>query len=80
METQNVTLALPKETLQKVKQLAARQHTSISRLLTNTLEEMLASQENYDRARERQRMTLQKGFDLGTEGKITWKREDLHER
>ena len=80
METQNVTLALPKETLQKIKQLAARQHTSISRLLTNTLEEMLASQENYDRARERQRMTLQKGFDLGTEGKITWKREDLHER
>ena len=80
METQNVTLALPKETLQKVKQLAARQHTSISRLLTNTLEEMLASQENYDRARERQRMTLQKGFDLGTEGKITWKRQELHER
>jgi predicted transcriptional regulator len=80
MDTQNVTLALPKETLQKIKQLAAKRHTSISRLLTDTLEEMLAGQENYDRARDRQRMTLLKGFDLGTEGKITWKREDLHER
>jgi len=80
METQNITLALPKETLHKVKQLAARQHTSVSRLLANKLEEMLSHQETYDRARSRHRMILEKGYDLGTEEKIAWKREELHER
>ena len=38
METQNITLSIPKETLLKVKLLAVKRQTSVSGLLTQTLD------------------------------------------
>ena len=78
--TQNVTLSLPKDILRKAKILAVQKNTSLSGLLTQTLVEIVARQDEYDQARQRNLATLKTGFDLGTQGKITWKREDLHER
>lgn len=34
----------------------------------------------YREARERQLAMLREGFDLGTEGRIAWRREDLYTR
>jgi hypothetical protein len=78
--TQNVTLAIPKKILRKAKILAIRKNTSLSGLLTQTLVELVSHQEDYDQARQRNMAMLKSGFDLGTQGSIAWKREELHER
>ena len=80
MENQNVTLSIPKNILKKAKILAIQRDTSLSGLLTQTLADLVAQQESYEQARQRNLETLKKGLDLGTQGKISWKREDLHER
>ena len=78
--TQNVTLAIPKDILRKAKILAIQKNTSLSGLLTQTLAELVAHQEAYEMARQRNLALLKSGFDLGTQGNIPWKREALHER
>ncbi|HLA99301.1 MAG TPA: DUF6364 family protein [Anaerolineales bacterium] len=78
--TQNVTLAIPKELLRKAKILAVKKNTSLSRLLTQTLAEIVSREEGYEQARQRSLEMLKIGFDLGTQGEIPWKREELHER
>lgn len=80
METQNVTLAVRKDVLRKARLLAVKRNTSLSRLLTETLEELVAREDRYEAARRRHLALLERGFDLGTGGTATWRREDLHER
>lgn len=80
MERQNVTLSLPKSLLKKAKTLATKEDRSLSELLRETLEERVKQESGYQRARERQIALMKKGFDLGSKGKITITREELHER
>jgi len=81
METiQNVTLAIPKDILRKAKILAIQKNTSLSGLLTQTLADLVAHQETYEQARQRNLALLERSFDLGSQGEITWKRDELHER
>jgi predicted transcriptional regulator len=80
METQNITLALPKELLYKIKRVALERRTSVSGLLTQALTEIVAREDSYVTARRRHLAWLEHGADLGTNGKIEWRREDLHER
>ncbi|WHE05965.1 hypothetical protein PGH24_07205 [Thermoanaerobacterium thermosaccharolyticum] len=40
-KTQNITLSLPKDLLQKIKHIAINKQTSVSGLLTKTLEEIV---------------------------------------
>jgi len=80
METQNITLALRKETLRKVNAIAAKKRTSVSGLLASLLEELVAQDEGYKIARRCHLRTLDEGRDLGTKGKRTWTREDIHAR
>ena len=76
----NVTLALPVKVLRQIKRIAARRQTSLSRLLTQTLEEMAEREEEYAQARARHLAWLEHGADLGTGGRLSWSRESLHER
>ena len=78
--TQNVTLAIPRHILRKAKILAVQKNTSLSGLLTQTLQELVEHQENYEQARVRNTKLLKNGLDFGTQGKLVWKREELHER
>ncbi len=80
METQNITLAIPKEILIKVKVLAARRQTSVSRMLTQMLEKLVQQEDGYDHARRRHIQWLESGDDLGTRGNIETRRDELHER
>lgn len=80
METQNITLALPKDVLLKVKLLAVRRQTSVSRLLAQTLENLVRQDEDYSHARLRHLQRLDQGIDLGTDGQITTTRDELHDR
>jgi metal-responsive CopG/Arc/MetJ family transcriptional regulator len=80
MERQNITLSLPKALLRKAKTLAVMQDRSLSDLLRKTLEEKVKEETGYQRASKRQLAVMEKGFDLGTKGKITVSRDELHER
>lgn len=80
METRNITLSLPEETLREVKVLAARRGTSVSALLSETLADLLARESGYAAAMERNLATLHRGMGLGTGGEIGWSRDELHER
>jgi predicted transcriptional regulator len=77
---QNVTLSLPAETVRRLKVLAAERGSSISRMLTQQLEEILRRDDEYERARQRILADIARGWDLGTEGRISWRRDELHER
>lgn len=77
---QNVTLSIPKDILHKAKILAVNKNTSLSGLLTQALTDLVAHQEAYEQARQRNLTLLKNGFNLGTQGHITLKREELHER
>lgn len=80
METQNITLAIPKEILLKVKLLAVKRQTSVSGLLTQTLENLVRQEDAYAHAQQRHLTRLEQGVDLGTYGQILSQREELHER
>jgi len=80
MEKQNVTLSLPKDLLKKAKTFAVMHDRSLSDLMRETLEEKVKEGTGYQKARARQFALMKKGFDLGTKGKITTSRDQLHER
>ena len=80
MEKQNVTLSLPKDLLKRAKKFAVMHDRSLSDLLRETLEEKMKEGTGYQKARSRQLALMGKGFDLGTKGKITTTRDQLHER
>jgi len=76
-EKRNVTVSLTRQVLKKARILAARRETSISGLLAQEIESLVAREDEYERA-ERQAMSLlEQGFHLG--GKIA-SRDELHER
>jgi hypothetical protein len=78
MEKQNVTLSLPKALLKKAKTLAVMKDRSLSDLLRETLEDKVKEETGYQRAKDRQTSLMEKGFDLGTKGKIAVSMEALH--
>lgn len=80
MQTQNVTLSIPRDILKKAKLLAVKKNISLSGLLTEVLINLVEKDEGYERARQRHLAWLQHGEDLGTNGEISWNREELHER
>ena len=80
MESQNITLVVPKALLRKVKHLAIERETSISGLMVRALEEIVRESDDYAQAYQRWRDSVQHPRDRGTGGKITWTRDELHER
>jgi hypothetical protein len=80
MEKQNITLSIRKDILQKVKILAVKQRTSVSALMTNLLEDIVALDEGYQTAKQKYSHLLQQDIDLGTNGLVDWSRDELHAR
>ena len=75
---QNITLSVDKELIKKGKVIAAQSDTSVSKMLSEQLRQMVEDNEQYETAKRSALQTLKKGYRLG--GEITWKREDLYER
>lgn len=80
MDRQNITLSLPKDTLLKIKLIAVKRQTSVSGLLTQTLERIVEQEDSYAHARRRHLEWLERGVDLGTAGQVATGRDELHER
>jgi hypothetical protein len=75
---QNLTLSLNRETVRKAKILAAQRSTSISGLLAEEIERLVAEEDDWLRAERSALAMLTQGFHLG--GRITATRDELHER
>lgn len=76
----NITLSLPNQLIKRAKVVAAQKEESLSQLIREALEEKISKQADYDKAKKRHMKILETGFDLGTKGKLTVSREELHER
>jgi hypothetical protein len=65
MKTQNVTLKLPLDTLQRAKVLAAERRVSLSALLTRKLEDAIGEDASYQAAQRSALKWLEAGWHLG---------------
>ena len=79
-DRQNVTLSLPRELLRKAKRLAVDRDTSLSALLIDALARITDQDRRYDAARKRALASMRAAGSLGTRGRATWTRDELHER
>jgi len=77
-DTQNLTIRIRPETVRKAKILAARRSTSISRLVAEQLEALVAAEDAYESAQRAALALLDHGFPLG--GRIRASRDQWHER
>ncbi len=80
MDTQNLTLRVPKPLLAKAKQVAAERGTSVTALVLESLTRVTSGNEAFDAAWERQRALMRSGRQLRSEGEMLPQRETLHER
>ena len=76
--TRNVTLSLPDEIVKQAKIVAAQRETSLSGLVASLLKQVIGDAEDYDAVWERELAIMAAG-PLRV-GKITWSRDDLHQR
>lgn len=74
----NITLRLDADLLREAKVLAARKGSSVSRLMTEQLEELVRKDREYERAQRRALARLERGFDLRWTPPAS--RDELHER
>ena len=79
-DNQNITLSLPRELLRRVKRVAADRDTSVSALMTEALDRLADEDRRYSAARKRALAALRSRRSLGTQGRRTWSRDELHER
>lgn len=77
---QNVTLSLPRELLRRIKRVAADRDTSVSALMTEALARVADEDRRYAAARRRAVAAMREARSLGTGGRPTWTRDELHER
>jgi hypothetical protein len=80
VEKRNVTLSLPEPLLQKLRVVAAKRNSSMSGLMENAIYKLLETDDAYDMRAKRliERMKNAPGRGIG--GKITWTREEIHDR
>ncbi len=63
-ERQNITLAIPKETLNKAKHLAIAKDQSLSGLLTEFIEDLVRQDERYKQAQRQQLALMVKDYSI----------------
>jgi hypothetical protein len=79
-DKRNITLSLPRDLLRRIKLLAASRDTSISALMVEALARLADEDRRFSAARRRALAALRAVRSLGTDGRPTWSRDELHER
>ena len=77
---QNVTLVLPADLVTAAKHLAVDDDTTLSGLVARLLADEVSRRDDHRAALMRVRERMARGYDLGTRGRITVSRDELHER
>ncbi len=75
---QNITLAMESDLLRQAKQLAARRHLSLSKLLAEDLASQVGQSQQYEQSKQQALAWLERKSPLGGEG--VKDREALHDR
>jgi len=76
----NVTLSLPDALLRRFRVYAAERNQSMTRLMAEAIEKLMSEEQQANAAKRRFLRRIQNAPDRGTRGKITWSRDELHER
>jgi hypothetical protein len=79
-DNQNITLSVPRKLLKRVKRVAADRDTSVSALMTEALDRIADEDRRYTAARKGALAALRSARSLGTRGRRSWSRDELHER
>ena len=79
-DIQNVTLSLPRDLLKRIKRVAADRDTSISALMAEALARVVEEDRRFGSARKQALAALRSAGSLGTKGRRTCTRDQLHER
>jgi hypothetical protein len=74
----NITVAIDRELLKRARGVAAKRGCSVSALLAAELQELVASEHEYDAAQRRARALMSTGLSLG--GVKMVDRDAIHER
>ena len=80
MEKQNVTLSLPAPLLQKLRVVAAKRNTSMSALMEEAIHKLVDGEDMREMRAKRMIERMRNSPARGIGDKITWTREELHER
>jgi len=76
--SRNLTLTLLSDLVRRAKIAAAARGTSLSALIAEYLER-LKRDDDYDEVWQRERALMEQGLPMSV-GKVTWSRDDVHER
>jgi hypothetical protein len=76
----NVTLSLPEPVLRRFRIFAAGHNQSMTSLMTRAIEKLMEHGDEYEKTKRRAIKRMHNAPNLGTNGKIPWKREDLYDR
>ena len=76
----NVTVSLKEELVKEARHLAVDKGMSLSKYIASILEEELEAKRQYGEARERRHRMMAADMKLGMPEKVTWTRDELHER
>lgn len=76
--SRNLTLTRLSDLVRRAKIAAAARGTSLSALIAEYLER-LTRDDDYDEVWQRERALMEQGLPMSV-GKVTWSRDDVHER
>jgi hypothetical protein len=76
----NVTLSLPEPLLRKFKVYAAKRNRSMTSLAADAIEKLMEPNADEEVVKRRMLERLKNPPNLGTGGKISWTRDEIHER
>ncbi len=79
MDVQNITLSVPKNVLIKIKHLAVEQGTSVSKLMSESMINIINNNYLYEKAKKSNLKKINSHMNMGTKGEINIEKEDLHE-
>ncbi len=79
MSSRNITLSLPADLVRRAKVIAATRDTSVSALVADYLSSLTEDEDDYERLWRDERQLMAQGLPMRV-GKLTWSRDDVHER
>jgi hypothetical protein len=80
MKNKNLTLNLPEPLLLALRVCAAKRNQSMTSVVKEAIERTVEEGDDAGQAAQRLIERMRNAPDRGIGGKITWTREDLHER
>ena len=76
----NITIRVDDRLAREMKILAAKKGTSLSAMAAEFFTSLTTRDDAYEKARKEHMAMMRRGFNMGTHGKATWTRDEIHER